>query len=107
MNDSARGKIIAIVAVLIVSMGLLSSLVLMYKEDQASAALLTLPETGATLLVPVDTYQLENGAQIVVWIDERYQQLCTAIYDGRGAAQPGGLDCRSLEDTPYGKQIGR
>lgn len=56
--------------------------------------------SASGLLVPVNSYQLEHGTTVLVWIDERYGLFCTMVLGT-------GLSCVPLRETTYGQQIGK
>lgn len=55
---------------------------------------------AAGLLIATDRYQLDQGATVYTWLDERHGLFCSMV--------PGtGLSCVSLKDTSYGWSIGK
>jgi hypothetical protein len=52
------------------------------------------------MLVATESYQLDQGATVYTWLDERHGLFCSMV--------PGtGLSCVSLKDTSYGWSIGK
>lgn len=52
------------------------------------------------LILAATQYQLTTGQTVTVFLLEREGQLCTAISSG-------GLHCEPLQNTTYGRQIGK
>jgi hypothetical protein len=55
---------------------------------------------AAGLLIATDSYQLDQGATVYTWLDERHGLFCSMVPQT-------GLSCVALTDTSYGWSIGK